>query len=744
MQPDSISTSKRLETQDLRLPYGFDDLEDRPCWVAWQNELREAPNGKPGRKTKVPYRPRGGGKASSTDAATWGTYREAVARKKALKGTLGKGTGIILGDLDGTYGLGGIDLDSCWDGERWTDQWAKEVRKRFGTYAEVSPSGEGVKLFFLYRLADLDLLGGKMGKTFSRGEHEEIALYLGGRWFAVTDDQIGNEDFNIITRAKLKWLLDKAGPSYLKARKGDSDQDEDEDTSWGNGQTQDKSRSGKAYRLALRLLKDSPDSEIDDFEVALADDPDESLGAWLEEKGLPNKRRELHRTWEAALKSHEERLELSPDHDTIIRRFEQQHRDALVFDHSAGRWYRFEGGLWRPEETKLALHFAREASLGIAGTDPSKKALKSVPTWEAVERGARTVRSFAVTADQWDRDKMLLGSPGGTVDLRTGEFKAGDPLDYISKSAAATPLSLDRFDPEKDCPRWLDFLDEALGGDTDAIRFLQQWAGYSATGETREQKLLFVWGIGGTGKSTAINTIGDALGEYTGNVRSETLTAQKWEAHPEEVARLQGVRLAWASEIERGKRWNEKRLKELTGGDLVTARHMRENSFSFRPELKLTVIGNDRPALSTVDEAMRRRFLILPFERVPLKKDPKLPEKLRKEFPGILSWMIEGALDWQKNGLVLPPIVNSATAEYFDSEDIFAQWVQECCVTGKGEKATLSDLWESWEEFCFDNKEEPGTKMRSFPELLKQRGYAAHRTNKSMSYIGITIHRGMC
>lgn len=420
------------------------------------------------------------------------------------------------------------------------------------------------------------------------------------------------------------------------------------------------------------------------------------------------------------------------DEDGVIRAFTDRHQNELQFDHHAARWYRFDGQHWQREETLLAKHYARDLSTTLAARDPRAKALKKVGVWEAIERGARTAREFACTADRWDSDTFLLGTPGGTVDLKTGRLRKARPADYISKVSAAAPVPLDSFDPARDCPQWLAFLDEALGGDAGAIRFLQQWGGYNLTGDTREHALVFVYGPGGSGKSTAINTIADVAGDYSITVDTSTLTAQKYDAHKQEIARLDGARLAWASETEKGRAWAENRIKSLTGGDTITANFMRQNSFEFTPQLKLTIIGNNRPSLTDVDAAIRRRFIVLPFDHPPTTKDTELPAKLKAEWPGILSWLIVGALDWQRDGLIRPALVEDATNEYFDDQDTFRQWLDDCCElggpegrAGLGYVATTDSLYNSWQHYAYANGVDPGSKLRTFPETMRQRGFAA-------------------
>lgn len=431
-------------------------------------------------------------------------------------------------------------------------------------------------------------------------------------------------------------------------------------------------------------------------------------------------------TPEEKTKAAEGRMKRGPlDEQRVIEEFARKHMGELLFDHHAGKWFRFTGTSWRREETKLALSYARELSTNLAQHDPKAKALRKVAIWEAIERGTRADRAFAVTSEIWDRDPLLLGTPGGTIDLRTGQLREGRPEDHISRVTAVAPIPLVRFDPDRDCPTWLAFLKVALGGDTDAIRFLQVWGGYNLTGLTLEQKLVFVYGPGGSGKGTAINTMADVMGDYAVNVGMETLTESRHDRHTTELARLNGARMARASETEKGRAWAENRIKTLTGQDKITARFMRQDDFEFLPQFKLTIFGNNRPSLKDVDAAIMRRFLVLLFDHPPKVKDVTLPEKLKAEWSGILSWLIVGCLEWQKHGLRTPAVVDDATSDYFASEDTFGQWLTDHCEIGKRYAESTERLWVSWTEFADECGEPTGSRNKTFPETLSQRGFTA-------------------
>jgi putative DNA primase/helicase len=258
------------------------------------------------------------------------------------------------------------------------------------------------------------------------------------------------------------------------------------------------------------------------------------------------------------------------------------------------------------------------------------------------------------------------------------------------------------------------------------VDFLQIWAGYCLTGLTLEQKFSFLYGPGGNGKSIFVGTLAAVMGSYAGKAPMETFTASNGERHPTELAGLRGFRMVYASETSEGKRWNEARLKEITGGEPVTARMMHKDFFTYTPKFKLLFLGNSRPELRSVDDGIRRRLLLVPFEIRPENPDPFLAEKLQEEYAGILGWAIEGAVKWQSQGLVTPASVAAATVEYFDDEDALGRWMRERCFQTDNATALTADLYDDWRTWCGENGEFAG-KQKGFSVNLRSRGLSKWR-----------------
>jgi putative DNA primase/helicase len=424
--------------------------------------------------------------------------------------------------------------------------------------------------------------------------------------------------------------------------------------------------------------------------------------------------------------------------DSVAAAFVERHRDSLRFCHHAGTWYRWTGAVWQREETRLAFDWARNLARQCAASAGEGKAITAAGKAafaSGVERFVQADRAFAVTSAAWDRDPWLLGTPEGTVDLRTGEVRPARQEDLISRSTAVTPA------PQAQCPTWLAFLLQACAGDQDLIGFLQRWFGYCLTGVTQEHALLFVYGPGGNGKGVLLVTMAGILGAYATNAAMDTFTASQGDRHPTDLAMLHGARMVMTTETEEGRAWAEARIKALTGGDPVTARYMRQDFFTFTPAFKLTISGNHKPALRNVDDAARRRFNVVPFLHKPSRPDPTLADKLRAEWPGILRWMIEGCLAWQQDGLQRPEAVLDATAEYFAEQDVLAQWVEECCDQSPDWGDANTVLFTSWRSYAVSRAEDPRS-AKWFATMLERQGFMRAkdcRQFRGRGFLGIRV-----
>jgi putative DNA primase/helicase len=313
------------------------------------------------------------------------------------------------------------------------------------------------------------------------------------------------------------------------------------------------------------------------------------------------------------------------------------------------------------------------------------------------------------------------------------------PKDMCTKITNVTPAP-----PGTPCPFFLSFLDTIFARDQDLIAFIRRVLGYCLTGFTDEHVLFFGYGTGRNGKGTLLNLILYVLGSYATVAPLEMfmLPPRGTNRSTDDLAFLRGARMVVASEINPGARWDETRIKALTGGDPITCRHLYGRYFTYTPQFKLFIYGNNKPSLLQADEAMRSRFTLIPFKVfIPEdKRDRRLPEKLATEAPAILAWILDGAVQWMNCGLQPPPSVRTATADYLETSDAFAAWMQECTEFDSNRHEYKSAAYESWTKWCEKNGERPGS-IIAFGRRMEKAGILPGRIGGSGSrtWSGIRI-----
>lgn len=412
--------------------------------------------------------------------------------------------------------------------------------------------------------------------------------------------------------------------------------------------------------------------------------------------------------------------------EALALRYADRHADGLRYVAKWGKWFRWIGHKWEDEDTLYAFDLARalcREESARANKSVTAKTVASAKTRAAVVSLAREDRRIAAVVGQWDVDPWLLNTPGGTINLRTGITHKHRPEDYITKSTAVTPGG--------DCPQWMQFLDRVTGGDSELQAYLQRAFGYSLTGSIEEHALLFCYGTGSNGKSTMMNTVSGILADYYASTSVETFTVSSGDKHPADLAALRGARLVLSSETEEGHRWAESRIKQLTGGDPIPARFMRQDWFTYIPQFKLFFAGNHKPRLRTVNEAIKRRMHLVPFKVVipGSERDKTLPNKLRQEWPGILAWMVKGCLIWQQKGLAPPESVMQATDEYMRAEDVLGAWIEDCCVRDAQSWTDSHELFANWQDWAERTGQYVGSESWLVGKL-EDAGFRRHRMNK--------------
>lgn len=426
--------------------------------------------------------------------------------------------------------------------------------------------------------------------------------------------------------------------------------------------------------------------------------------------------------------------------EALALRFAERHAAELRYVDAWSRWLVWDGTRWVIDKTLRTLDLARATCREAAGECDNNRAaaIASKGTVAATWQLARADRRLAASVDQWDADPWLLNTPREVIDLRTGESRPAQAADYLTKVTAVAPNS--------SCPTpvWRKFLDRVLGGDGELVAFIKRLAGYTLTGSTREHSLAFLYGTGANGKSTFLNALTGILGDYHKTAAIETFTVSTSDRHPTDLAGLRGSRLVTAVETEEGRRWAESKLKALTGGDPIAARFMRQDFFTFLPTFKLVIAGNHKPSLRSVDEAIRRRLHLVPFNVTipPDQRDRELDCKLKCEWPGILAWAIEGCLEWQCSGLRPPKAVVHATEDYLLAQDTIGSWLDERCERNPNAWAGSNELFSDWKKFAGAREEFVGD-MRTFRAQLEKNSLMPRRQpgNGRSGYQGIRLRQ---
>jgi P4 family phage/plasmid primase-like protien len=411
-----------------------------------------------------------------------------------------------------------------------------------------------------------------------------------------------------------------------------------------------------------------------------------------------------------------------------------------------GRWYEWDGHVWA-ECPKDAAPI-RESAKDIARRLPehTDKALK----WKTYAESARGVSAMlqqassdpriAIPYSQFDAHPYELNTPGGIVDLTTGQLLPSDPTRLHSRSTLATP------NPDADRTVWAQFLDVTFNRDAALIEYLQRLVGYSAIGQVGVHILPYCYGSGGNGKGVFLETIQGVLGDYATSTQQGFLMAKKYPGHETEIARLAGRRFVLSSEVNESDKFDEARVKHLTGGDTLTARFLNENHFTFPPTHTLWAMGNHLPAVQTGGDGFWRRFRTIPFvHKVPPEQriDDLQGILTREHGDAVLAWIIEGAAKYVQGGLGDEPrIVQVATDEYAHDQDTVSRFLEEACRIGGGNavQVKMGEVRTAYEMWCRETGDEP-VSAKAFGSALRRAGIGSKRSGSNRFYTGVTLLR---
>lgn len=418
------------------------------------------------------------------------------------------------------------------------------------------------------------------------------------------------------------------------------------------------------------------------------------------------------------------------------------------YNYTAKKWLCWNGKYWRPDEdgeaermTDIAVEsMKREAEYYETQDEEAVKAFaKHMKSSRSNKSKGNMLREaqhrLPIMPHELDSHPFAFNTPSGIVSLKNGKILPHERKYFITK-IAGTEIA-----DTADCTIWERFLNDIFGGDADLIRYIQKAVGYSLTGSISEQCMFILLGDGHNGKSTFLEAIRGILGDYCSNMQAETIMMKSFAGGiNSDIARLNKARMVTSSEPNEGVRLNEGLIKQITGGDAVTARKLFENEFEFRPEFKLWLAANHKPIVRGTDTGIWRRLHVIPFNvRIPPEKaDKGLEGKLRMEYPAILKWAVEGCILWQTEGLQMPKAVLDMVKEYRREMDVISAFVEEKCEEREGAYEKSSALYAAYCEWCGTNTEYKMSNTKFSVELSKRFEKCVRKDGKY--FIGIKLY----
>ena len=401
-------------------------------------------------------------------------------------------------------------------------------------------------------------------------------------------------------------------------------------------------------------------------------------------------------------------------------------------------WFVNAGTHWQHDK-KLARFSLANELCRIAGSDARDNARPRIETSKTAAAIITIARPDLIALpDEFDLLPYELNTPDGVIDLRDGSMRPRSTADRFMRCTAVSPdmrgITGTAF---------AKFLDDITCSDVGLAKYLQRMLGAAlfASRALEDHWLAFLLGIGRNGKGTLIEKCaGRAMGTYARRIPAEVLLAEdRGTRHPTEIANLVGCRLAYASEIDEGKRWNESRLKELSGGDKLSGRFMRQDLFEFTPSHRLIIYANHRPLIQNPDPAFRARMKLVPFNACFVgREDTTLADRLTAELPLILGWMIAGAATyWEDSKLRNCKAVDEASEAYFEAHATFDAWIAERCHVGPAYEGRANVLYLDFKTWKQDRGEGVPSQTR-WGETMSQRGFT-RRTSNGVIWSGIGL-----
>ncbi|MBU0437003.1 phage/plasmid primase, P4 family [Staphylococcus succinus] len=751
------------------IPYELKELDH---WCCFRIEKDDK-----GRFTKRPYNPNTNEMAKSNDESTWVSFEDAASQSLNYDGI-----GFF---FKAPYV--GIDLDKVGrEIEEYleqpdTDNIIGEFINVLETYAEISPSGTGIHLI-------------TKGELPPRGRRRgNVEIYDTGRFFTMTGKHIGG--YNGISEdeyGQLNFLHNKYIANHEKETKKINTS-----TGFGNDlsvekiidiakKSKNRLRFTTLYEGDWTQLYDSQ-SEADmalanDLAFWTARDPQKMddifrksnlyRDKWDEQRGdytygdmtitraiescqnefVPENTDTDFQIFvmEEDVKPAKKDKRYSYDDTGNAERLKDLFGENIRFNYTSNTWMYYDGKRWRNDDTgrmkiltdKVVENMKNEKLFVADGVDQEDMEKYRYRHWKDSRNHNKKVNMMKecehllpVTNETFDNDFNLFNVQNGFIDLKAGKLNDHERKNYFTK------ISHVEYTDKSDCPKWDEFLDDIFLGNQELVRFIQRAVGYSLSGHTSEQVLFVLYGNGRNGKSVFLDILNEIFGNYSTNIQPQAIMASKnqSDASPE-IAKLDGARLVTTTEPNEGERFDEGLLKQLTGGDRVSARKLYENEFEFTPQFKLWMATNHKPYVRGRDEGIWRRFVIIPFDKqIPLHEiDRDLTKKLKRELPAIMRWCVDGFLEWQRIGLSEPKIIKEQRDEYRTEMDSIAAFIDECCIVKPDEKIKASLLFEAYDNWAKENNQHRMSSTKFGKEMSNK---FTKKTSNGVKYYGVNLEQ---
>ena len=730
--------------------------------------------------TKIPHNAIDGGAGRTNDPSNWTDFETALKAKNDL-GFDGLGfyfaNGYVGIDIDHVEG----EIQRYFDGDN-KDNIVNDFVTKTKSYTEYSVSKTGLHIIIKGELPG------------SRRRKGDIEMYQSGRFFAMTGNRFNDvSTVNTPSKEDVKFLYDK----YIgdqKVIKLNTSVPVDNDLSIDEIIHQaESSNTGKRFTAFMNGGWESSYTSQSEADLAFANDlafwagrdfhkmdeiyrsSDLMRPKWDEKRGkttygiatLNKAINETHDVYHAKkpkleyhldfLKTDEQKKkeQIPPrswDDTGNAERFLDHYGDYIKYSYTEKAWYVYNGSYWE-QDTSGKIHSMldkvidniKNEKIPIADSLDDKAKEKMLKEFQKFIKSSRsnsrkkaiideTQHHVPVMPEQFDREQMLLNSINGYIDLSSGELHDPDKAKMFSKTTGV------EFTDKIDCPEWITFLNQIFDNNQELINYIQKAVGYSLTGSTKEQIMFVLYGNGRNGKSIFLDTLEYVLGNYAMAMQASSIMVKQNNGGPNsDIARLKGARLVTSSEPNEGTRLDEGLVKQLTGGDTVTARMMYGSEFEFTPQFKIWLATNHKPIIRGTDEGIWRRLILIPFNvQIPDNQvDKDLKYKLQREGVGILNWAVDGCLKWQANGLKKPQIIKDSVSEYRDEMDVITAFTNSCCELGEDYTVQSSVLYQAYKNWANVNSQYLMSSTKFGVEMRQK--YKRKRNKKGNVYIGLRL-----